>query len=99
MSEWSEEEITQAVEKVCKQAAADPKFHAMALSDPHGAIQAVAGKPVPAGKTVRFVALEGADFCFVLPDPQKDGELSDADLESVAGGRCKFSSISVGYCR
>lgn len=99
MSDWTEEEIMKAVEKVCASASEDATFHAKAIADPNAAIKDVTGKDVPAGKKIRFVALEGADLAFVIPDPVKDAELSDEDLESVAGGRCKISSVSIGYCR
>jgi hypothetical protein len=99
MAEWTEQEILDAVKKVSGQAAEDSKFHALALSNPAQAIKEATGKVVPDGIKVKFLALGDADFAFVLPNPQKDGELSDSDLESVAGGRCKLSSVSIGYCR
>lgn len=98
MAEWTEKEISEVVKKVAKHASEDAKFHALALSNPAEAIKKASGKAVPANVKVKFMALGGADLAFVLPDPATDKELSDKDLESVAGGRCKISSISVGYC-
>ena len=98
MADWTQEEINKAIQAVCAKAAEDADFHAAALKDPKAAIEQVADKEVTAGWTIKFFALEGADLAYVLPDPPKDAELSDSDLESVAGGRCKISSVSVGYC-
>jgi hypothetical protein len=102
MSTWSDEEIKKAIEGVATKAAEDADFHAKAISNPSAAIEEVAGKAVPAGFKVRFLAQEGYDLTLTLPDPiAADGELSDEDLESVAGGRCSgISSVSsVIACR
>lgn len=99
MADWTESDVNNVAKQVAQKAAEDAKFHALALSNANEAIKQVSGKSVPSNVKVKFVGLQGADLAFVLPNPAKDGELSDSDLESVAGGRCKLSSISVGYCR
>ncbi len=97
MADWNESEITEVVKKISARAAEDAKFHALALQNPAAAIQEISGKAVPAGIKIKFCALEGADFAFVLPDPQVDGELSDSELESVAGGLCRNTNTNVLY--
>ncbi len=97
MSDWSNEDTTAAIEKLLERAGTDPAFREKALADPAAAIKEVSGKELPSNFKLRLVSNEGADLTLVLPDPASE-ELSDADLEAVSGGRCKFSSISVGYC-
>jgi hypothetical protein len=97
MSEWSQEDVQKAVKKICEKAIADASFYAKAISDPNGAIKDVTGKEVPGTTKIRFVPLEGADLAFVLPTPEScGGELSESDLESVAGGRGAGGSIGIG---
>jgi hypothetical protein len=65
----------------------DEAFRAKAKSDPVAAWRDVTGRDLPAGFAVKFVEPhEGAHF--VLPIPGcDDGELSDASLASIAGGK------------
>jgi hypothetical protein len=98
-SNWTPEEIEEAVKKVMSQGSTDAAFRKVALTDPNKAVEQVAGKPVPPGIKVRFVEAEGAQYTIVLPDLKTGdpSELSDAELEQVAGGRCAAScAISCG---
>ena len=71
-------------------AAVDPDFRQLCLEDPHSAISEVASRDIPAGVKLRFIEKEGYDMTLVLPPAAgPDGELSDDELEEVAGGgRC-----------
>ncbi len=92
MTEITASEANEAVQKVLKKAGSDATFHALALSNPAAAVKEATGKDLPAGYTVRFVDNKGADLTLVLPDVAADSEeLSDAELEQVAGGRCAGS--------
>ncbi|MCB0322488.1 MAG: hypothetical protein KDD69_02910 [Bdellovibrionales bacterium] len=96
---WTDEDIKKAVDAICDRASTDASFHALAIKDPAKAVETVTNKQVPAGYTIRFVSNENAYLTVVLPDTRPEGELSDSDLESVAGGRCKITNVSIGYCR
>lgn len=98
MSSWTAEDQAAAAKALMEKSATDAAFRKRALADPAAAIKEVSGKDLPAGFKLRLVSNEGADLTLVLPDPVSE-DLSDADLEAVSGGRCKFSNISVGYCR
>ncbi len=84
------------VAKVFRKAWADPKFKAKLLKEPAAAIKEATGANVP--KSLKIVAHEDSvkQMSFVLPYvPPKSGELSDADLEMVAGGK---GDPSAGGC-
>ncbi len=95
MNEWNEQEVQKALEEIGRRSATDPEFRALALRDANAAIAAVSPFPVPEVFKVRFVENEGANLTVVLPDPANaDGELSDSELEQVAGGKGSAASPS-----
>lgn len=84
---WTEEKIEQAMEQIAEKAAVDKAFRELCLSNPNEAIKAATGEDVPAQFKIRFVENSGAHATYVLPDLVQEGDqLSDADLDSVAGG-------------
>ena len=86
--EWTDEEAKKVEVAVKRQAMKDPEFRALALSNPNAAIAKINSTPLPTGFKVRFVDNAGANRTIVLPDPlARVDELSDAELEQVAGGR------------
>ncbi len=87
--QWTTETIQDTLKKVIERGSTDPEFRQLALSNPNHAVEEVAGIPVPPGVKIRFVENQGADFTVVLPDMKKADmtELSDSELEQVAGGR------------
>ena len=76
----------QTLAELGRRAATDPTFRALALKNPAAAMQQVAGEALPDGFKLRIVENDGAYLTCVLPDPVESGDLSDAELESVAGG-------------
>lgn len=89
MSNWSDADVQSALKEVFSRASTDAAFRNKCLSDPSGAVKEVVGKDVPADFSLRFVDNANSDLTVVLPDLVGDGdELSDAELEQVAGGRC-----------
>ena len=85
---WTEEKANQVAAELMQKTTTDAAFRKLALEDPHAAIAQLSDNPIPAGVSIRFVENEGATFTFVLPDPVNE-ELSDMELENVAGGaRC-----------
>lgn len=80
-------EAFQLGSKVFHRAATDPQFHALALRDGTAAVEEVLGRPLPDGLKIRFVDNDGATFTLGLPPVRSGDELSDRELEAVAGGR------------
>ena len=105
--EWNEQAAQKTMQELIKKAQTDPEFRQLALTDPNAAIGKINPLPIPASFKVRFVDNAGANLTVVLPDPvSATGELSDAELEQVAGGSgsgnrcggscaasCVFSSV------
>lgn len=93
MAEWNEAEAQKTLTEIAKRSQTDAEFRKLALKEPNAAISKVNPTPLPPGFKVRFVDNAGANITVVLPDPvSKEGELSDAELEQVAGGgRCGAS--------
>jgi hypothetical protein len=73
---------------VTARAATDPAFRKRLLQDPHGAIRELTGVPVPPTLRIKFMERDPKfDTVVVLPDlAPEDGELSESDVASVAGG-------------
>jgi hypothetical protein len=69
----------------------DEAFKQRLLADPAATLKAE-GVAIPAGVELRTVENTDKVFYFVLPPKPATGELSDEDLEKVAGGLC------VHYC-
>lgn len=87
MPEWTQQEIDQTLEEISRRSMTDPEFRKTALSNPAAAVSEVNPKPIPEGFSVRFADNTGSTKTVVLPDPISDAEeLSDAELEEVAGG-------------
>ncbi|KJS23100.1 MAG: hypothetical protein VR72_02715 [Clostridiaceae bacterium BRH_c20a] len=87
---WTRKDLDTAMAKIEELASTDMEFRKLCLSDPHTAIKEATGKDVDPGYKLKFLENEGGYESFVLPDFKGSGEeLSDADLDSVAGGGTK----------
>jgi len=84
MSQTDQDKATAAHGKIIARAWRDPAFKAKLVADPHATLKE-AGVAIPAGVTVKVVENTDTHHHFVLP-PKPTGELSDADLDKVAGG-------------
>jgi Nitrile hydratase, alpha chain len=74
-------------DKIVEQAQKNPKYHQQLMSDPRSLMEKQLGTVIP--KSVNIKVLEEANdtYYIVLPATAKEGaELSDSDLEKVAGG-------------
>lgn len=91
------EEAAQVVEQIIKRAQSDSEFRQLCLSNPNDAAKTASGKEIPEGYVLRFVENQGADLTVVLPDlVNESAELSDKELERVAGGKCAVSCAATG---
>lgn len=89
---WTDAEARKTFQAIARKAASDPAFRKVALANPAQAVKQVSGLDLPSGFKLRFVENQGANLTMVLPDPAAaTGELTDKDLEEVAGGRCGVS--------
>jgi hypothetical protein len=82
------EKERRALQAVLDRASTDQAFRDRLLNDPRDAIFEAFGVMIPANFRIKFVERgPGVDALVVLPDiVSQSGELSDDDLESVAGG-------------
>jgi hypothetical protein len=74
-------------DKIVEQAQKNPKYYQELKADPRSLMEKQLGTAIP--KSVNIKVLEEANdtYYIVLPATAKEGaELSDADLEKVAGG-------------
>jgi hypothetical protein len=78
----------QMLDAILERAATDQAFRRRLLIDPRAAIEQDYGLVIPRTFNIRFVEKEpGLDALVVLPDASGiEGELSDDDLDAVAGG-------------
>jgi Nitrile hydratase, alpha chain len=84
MAEWTRGQLW---DKIVEQAEKNPKYYDQLMSDPRGLMEKQLGTAIP--KNVNIKVLEEANdtYYIVLPAFAKEGEeLSDSDLEKVAGG-------------
>ncbi|MCM2255471.1 MAG: hypothetical protein NDJ94_07340 [Vicinamibacteria bacterium] len=95
---WTQDKANEKLRELAKRAQTDMEFRKLALADPVAAIAKIDPTPLPKWFKVRFVDNAGATLTVVLPDPpSQSSELSDAELEQVAGGgdanRCGGSCV------
>lgn len=74
---------------------ADDTFKQQLLADPAAAL-ADAGMPLPDGVTLRVVESTPDQFWLVIPP--KPTDLSDEQLDAVAGGGSRNCSVDDGLC-
>jgi hypothetical protein len=72
-------------DKLIAKALKDPKFREELKKDPAAAIEKEFGVKVPAGVKVKIVE-DSADSVHLVLPPAKSEEISDKDLDKVAGG-------------
>jgi Nitrile hydratase, alpha chain len=80
--------------QIVTKASQDEKFRKRLLADPATVLKE-SGMEVPAGIRLRVLENTDQDLHLVLPPLQKDKELSDAELEGVAGGLVVNAIIGV----
>ena len=83
---YDPEQTDAIIGKIIKKAWADPAFKQQLIADPKPAIAAVSGVEMPQSLKIRVLEDKPGLKNLILPVNPKSEELSDADLEAVAGG-------------
>lgn len=89
----------QLLDKVIEQAETSPEYYDQLMKDPRGLMSRQLGTAIPATVDIKVLEEDADTYYVVLPYKPKEGaELSDSDLEKVAGGfldkTCKNSTLS-----
>lgn len=102
MAVWTTEEVQNTIQSMMDKAVSDSEFRQSLLENPKAAIKEFTGKEMPESFSLKLIEADPAvDMTFVLPPLQTD-ELSDQELDQVAGGRrdcpsldtCEFDNTS-----
>lgn len=96
LQQWSQDEINRVAGEICLKSSQNEEFRQLALSDPASAVKQISGRDVPAGFGLKFIENDpGVHMTVVLPNMQSD-ELSESDLEQIAGGACAANAEACG---
>lgn len=83
---WTQEKIDETYLKIVNLATVDKKFRNELLENPVKIIEKISGETLPENYQIKIIENDPAYFAtFVLP-PYASGELSDNELDRVAGG-------------
>jgi len=74
------------VDAVHERARTDRTFRTLAIRDPRKAVKELTGEDVPSSFRIAFVDADAYDFVSVLPPSDVSGELTEDELDVVAGG-------------
>ncbi len=96
---WNDDVVNEVFGKCKQKAMVDKDYRAKILADPKAAIEETAGEKLPDDFKIQVIESDpAASMAFVLPPmPETNVELSDDDLENVAGGLCaQDTTVCVG---
>jgi len=83
---WTEEKIKEIYETALRSAVTDEEFRAALLEDPKTAIEKLTGTALPENFKLKVLEEDPeCDLTILLP-PMADDDLSEEELEQVAGG-------------
>lgn len=87
------------LDKIAEQAQSNPDYYNELMKDPRALMERQLGTAIPQDVNIKVIEETPDTYYVVLPYAPKEGaELSDADLEKVAGGMldktCKSSTLS-----
>ena len=82
---WTQEKVEATLKGVIEKAQVDPLFREKLKQNPREVLASEAGEAIPESLRIAILDQNDADIVITLPKIESD-ELSDADLEQVAGG-------------
>src|SRR5690554_5709356 len=101
LREWCSMAGTDQMQKMYAQviakAWADDAFKERLIAEPHAALKEM-GITVPDGYTVRAMENTSSDFHIVIPPKPDDDELSEDEMDQVAGGFQYGCCMSASGC-
>jgi len=93
---WTQKKIDETYLLARQLSATDSVFRAELLNDPSVAIEKLTGEKLPGKVNIKVIESDPAYAAtFVLP-PMVSGEISDDDLDNVAGGVASCGAVSCG---
>ncbi len=89
----------QLLDKIVEQAEHNPDYYGQLMKDPRNLMSRQLGTAIPSNVNIKVIEETPDTYYIVLPYKPKEGaELSDSDLEKVAGGfldkTCTSSTLS-----
>ena len=95
----SEQEFTKTLSQITAKAWSDPSFKKRLLADP-AAVAKEFGMPLPPGMQIKVIEDSPTVRHFVLPPRPPVAELSDEQLDQVAGGSVvsSFNQVTTVVC-
>ncbi len=89
----------QLMDKIIEQAQSNPEYYSQLMKDPRALMSRQLGTSIPSNVNIKVIEETPDTYYVVLPYQPKEGaELSDSDLEKVAGGildkTCENSTLS-----
>jgi hypothetical protein len=97
-NQWTPEKWQQTTAALMRRAATDVPFRQKCLTDPKGAVKEISGIDLHANARIRFVE-PAQDIVLTLPALRATAELSDQQLESVAGAGESWKSWFINNCQ
>ncbi|HET7584243.1 MAG TPA: class IIb bacteriocin, lactobin A/cerein 7B family [Gemmatimonadaceae bacterium] len=76
----------QKLDLLLQRSSTDPEFRQLLLTSPHQALEAFSGKSIPQDHRVVFIENKGGPTVVLPPFIESGLELSEQELEAVAGG-------------
>lgn len=94
---WTKEKIKEVYEAVLRAAVTDEEFRAAFLEDPAAAIEQLTGVKIPEGFKLKVLEEDpDCDMTILLP-PMISDELSEEDMNQVAGGMSELEQAYERY--
>jgi|WetSurMetagenome_2_1015567.scaffolds.fasta_scaffold650245_1 hypothetical protein len=84
-------------EKIIAKALKDEKFRQELYRNPKGCLEKEFGISIPGSTVINVVEEKEGEVCIVLPAMEnQEGELTEKDMESVAGGWSGYDCYGTG---